>query len=182
MLPYGIRKVSEPLHPEIMVSLCDLTGKMAEPWAEAGYECWCVDVQHSIRKPKKKGLINFVWGDVRTWRPPQGRQIIFVAAFPPCTHVSNSGSRDYVTKGGQMLRDALETFEACRQAAAWSGAPYMIENPTGVLSSIPHIGKPNFYFDPFEYTAFEPADNYTKKTCIWSGNGFVMPCPALPKI
>lgn len=161
--------------PDIMISLCDLTGNMAKPWAEAGYECWCVDVAHSIRKERIEGLIHFVWGDVRTWRPPTGRRIAFVAAFPPCTHVAVSGARDYKVKGGQMLRDSLEIFEACHQAAAWSGAPYMIENPVGVLSSIPHIGKPDYYFDPFEYTAFESGDNYSKKTCIWSGNGFVMP-------
>lgn len=165
--------MSEP----IAVFLCDLTGAMAEPWAAAGVECYCVDVQHKQRVPRREGLINFVWGDCRTWRPPEGRRIVFVAAFPPCTHVSGAGARDFARKGGNMLRDALETFEACRLAAAWSGAPYMIENPVGVLSSIPHIGKPDYYFHPSDYTWWEPADNYTKKTCVWAGNGFVMPEP-----
>lgn len=159
----------------IVISLCDLTGRMVLPWAEAGYECWCVDVQHSIRKERVEGPIHFVWGDARTWRPPEGRKIAFVSAFPPCTHVTVAGARDFSIKGGQALRDTLEIFEACHQAAAWSGAPYMLENPVGVLSSIPHIGKPNYYFDPYEYTFYEPADNYSKKTCVWTGNGFVMP-------
>lgn len=162
----------------IAIFLCDETGIMARPWAEAGYECWCVDIQHSIRRERIEGNIHFAWGDARTWTPPAGRRIAFVAAFPPCTHVTVAGARDFATKRGQMLRDALETFEACRQAAAWSGAPYMIENPVGVLSSIPHIGKPDHYFHPCDYTAYEPADNYTKKTCLWTGNGFVMPAPA----
>jgi len=157
------------------IFLCERSGNMAKPWAEAGIECWCVDIQHSIRVPRKEGLINFVWGDARTWRPPHGVRPIFVAAFSPCTHVAGSGARDWETKGGQMLRDALEIFEACRQAAAWSGVPYMLENPVGLLSSIPHIGKPDHYFHPWHYTAFEPTDNYTKKTCLWTGNGFVMP-------
>lgn len=157
------------------VFLCDLTGVMAEPWAEAGYECWCVDIQHSIRVPRREGRIRFVWGDVRSWRPPEGLDIAFVAAFPPCTHVTSAGARDFSTKGGAMLRDALETFEACRMAAAWSGAPYCIENPVGVLSSIPHIGKPDHYFHPWEYAGLCPDDNYTKNTCLWTGNGFVMP-------
>ena len=157
------------------VFLCDLTGHMAMPWAEAGYECWCVDVQHSIRRERVEGRVHFVWGDARTWTPPAGLDIRFVAAFPPCTHVAGSGARDFATKRGQMLRDALETFEACRQAAAWSGAPYMVENPVGVLSGIPHIGKPDHYFDPWEYAALCAEDNYTKKTCLWTGNGFVMP-------
>jgi hypothetical protein len=157
------------------IFLCDLTGRMAEPWAEAGYECWCVDTAHSIRRERIEGRVHFVWGDARTWRPPEGLDICFVAAFPPCTHVAGSGARDFSIKGGQMLRDALETFEACRQAAAWSGAPYLIENPVGVLSGIPHIGKPDHYFHPWEYAGWDEADNYTKKTCLWTGNGFVMP-------
>ena len=54
--------------------------------------------------------------------------------------------------------------------AAWSGAPYCVEQPVGVLASLPHIGKPDYYFDPCDY-----GDPWTKKTCIWSGNGFRMP-------
>lgn len=161
----------------IAIFLCDESGIMAEPWANAGVECYCVDVAHSIRRERIEGNIHFVWGDARTWTPPEGRKIIFVAAFPPCTHVTGAGARDFSTKRGMMLRDALETFEACRQACAWSGAPYMLENPVGVLSSVPHIGKPDYYFHPCDYTGFELEDNYTKKTCLWTGGGFFMPKP-----
>lgn len=161
----------------IAVFLCDRTGIMAEPWAEAGIDCYCVDIQHSIRADRIEGHIHFVWGDVRTWRPPEGTKVIFGAAFTPCTHQSGSGARDFAKKGGYMLRDGLEMFEAGRQALAWSGAPYCCENPVGVLSSIPHIGKPDYYFHPSDYTALAPEDNYTKKTCLWTGNGFIMPEP-----
>jgi hypothetical protein len=161
-----------------VVSLCDETGNMVRPWADAGYECWCVDIAHSIRVPRREGNINFIWGDARTVRRPAER-IAAVFAFPPCTHVAVSGARDFGAKGGQMLRDALEIFEACRQVCEWSGAPYCIENPVGILSSMPHVGKPDHYFDPWHYTAFEPADHYTKKTALWTGNGFVMPPPAI---
>ena len=160
------------------IFLCDATGNMAEPWAAAGFDCWCVDVQHSIRRDRQEGRIRFVWGDARTWRPPEGLNIVFVAAFPPCTHLAVSGARDFEKKGGHLLRDALEVFEACRQAAAWSGAPFMIENPVGVLSSIPHIGKPQHWFEPFEFAGYldvPEAEAYTKKTGLWTGNGFVMP-------
>jgi hypothetical protein len=163
-----------------VISLCDLTGNFVRPWADAGYECWCVDMQHSIRRERSDGNVHYVWGDVRSWRPPEGLDIAFVAAFPPCTHVAVSGARDFASKGGAMLRDALETFEACHMAAAWSGAPYLIENPIGVLASIPHIGRPRFTFHPFQYAGWlaEPersAEAYTKETCLWTGNGFVMP-------
>jgi hypothetical protein len=160
------------------IFLCDLSGVMAEPWAAHGYECWCVDIEHSIRRERVAGNIHFVWGDARTFRRPTTKPIAFFAAFPPCTHVSGAGARDFAVKGGNMLRDALETFEACRTSASWSGAPYLIENPVGVLSSIPHIGKPDYYFHPSDYGGYcdDPLENaYTKKTCIWAGNGFVMP-------
>lgn len=159
----------------ICIFLCDETGIAAERWAEAGYECYCVDLAHSIRRPRREGNINFVWGDCRTWRPPEGRKIIFAAAFPPCTHDAVSGARDFLTKGGMMLRDSLETFEACRTVLAWSGAPYCVEHPITMLASIPHIGKPQYYFHPNSYTRFCADDNYTKLTGIWCGNGFVMP-------
>ncbi len=171
--------MSELFHPiaPVAVSLCDRTGNMLRPWAEAGFECWCVDIQHSIRKDREEkcgaGVLRFVWGDVRTWSPPdeiRGR-IKFLSCFPPCTHVAVSGARDFRTKGTGMLRDSLEMFSACEHAAKWSGAPYLIENPVGKFSD--HMSKPDFTFQPWEY-----GDIWTKQTCLWTGNGFVMP----PKI
>jgi hypothetical protein len=110
--------------------------------------------------------------------PPQGRRIIFVASMSPCTDVTVAGARDFEKKGGIMLRDAIEMFEAGRQCAAWSGAPFYCENPVGVLSMLPHIGKPDHYFHPCHYAGYSPIpdeDAYSKKTCLWTGNGFVMP-------
>lgn len=160
------------------IFLCDKTGIAARPWAAAGIECWCVDIDHSIRRDRVEGNIHFVWGDVRSWRPPPSRRIIFVGAFPPCTHVAVSGARDFAKKRGIMLRDALETFEAACQAIAWSGAPGFAENPVGILSSIPHIGPPTYWFHPADYAGYlaDPStDAYTKKTGIWPFNGFIMP-------
>jgi hypothetical protein len=152
------------------IFLCSRTANMALPWAAAGVECWCVDTQHSIRREHVQGNIRFVWGDVRSWRPPEGLNILFVAAFPPCTQDAVSGARDFETKGGMMLRDSLELFESARMAAAWSGAPYMVEHPATCLASIPHIGPPDFKFHPNDY-----GDPYTKETWLWTGNGFRMP-------
>jgi hypothetical protein len=156
----------------VVISLCDLSGVMVQPWAEAGYECWCVDTRHSIRKPKTSHGITYVWGDVRTWCPPssiRGR-IAILFAFPPCTHVAVSDARDFRTKGTALLRDSLELFAACEYAALWSGVPFMIENPVGKFSD--HMGRPDFIFQPWQY-----GDLWTKKTCLWIGNGFRLPTP-----
>ena len=157
-----------------VISLCDKTGIMVKPWAETGCECWCIDIQHSIRKPRVEGLIHYVWGDVRTWCPPQdlARRLVVVFAFPPCTHVTVADARDFRTKGTAMLRDSLELFAACEHAAKWSGLPYMIENPIGKFSD--HMGPPDFIFQPWQY-----GDPWTKKTCLWTGNGFRMPPPII---
>ena len=163
---------SQPHRTSVVVSLCDLTGNMVRPWADAGYECWCVDTQHSLRNDRTEGNITYTWGDIRSWCPPARirDRIGIVFAFPPCTHVAVSGARDFRKKRNVLLRDALELFAACEMVAAWSGAPYMIENPVGKFSD--HMGLPNYTFQPWHF-----GDAWTKKTCLWTGNGFVMPLP-----
>lgn len=83
-----------------VISLCDRTGNMVRSWAEAGYECWCFDIGHSIRSPRQEGNIHFVWGDARAVERPTDKPIAVVFGFPPCTHVACSGARDFATKGG----------------------------------------------------------------------------------
>lgn len=163
---------------EIVVFLCDRTGNAAKPWAEAGYECYCVDLQHSMRKPLTKGNIHFVYGDVRSWVPPDRSKIVFLGAFPPCTHVTGSGSTDWQVKGNFALIDTLELWTACYRAGCFSGAPFFIENPVGLLSH--YMRKPDHIFHPSDYAGYLPkaqreTETYMKKTCLWVGNGFVMP-------
>lgn len=168
----GEGQVHTVVMPPVVVSLCDRTGNMVKPWAEAGYECWCVDVQHSIRRDKCEGNITYTWGDARAWQPPpevRGR-IAMIFAFPPCTHVSLSGARDFKKKGNIMLRDSLELFSACEMVAAYAGVPYMIENPASVIST--HYRKPDYKFQPWQY-----GDLWQKETWLWTGNGFRMPRP-----
>jgi hypothetical protein len=157
---------------DVAIFLCDRSGVMAQPWADAGYRCLCVDIQHSIRRPRTEGNVTFMWGDARTWVPPEdcAGRIAFFAAFPPCTHVAVSGARDFRTKGTAMLRDSLELFSACYSAGRWSGARFMVENPIGKFSD--HMLPPDYFFQPWEY-----GDLWTKKTCLWTGGGFVMPPP-----
>jgi hypothetical protein len=163
----------------LVISLCDLTGNMVRPWAENGYECICYDLQHSIRNDRverfsKGGEITFRWANVRQLTAedfPEVPKIVF--AFPPCTHLSVSGARDFQKKGLRLFIEALEIVESCRMICEWFLSPYMIENPVSRLSSA--WREPDYYFHPHEY-----GDGYTKKTCLWTGGGFIMP-PKLPK-
>jgi hypothetical protein len=148
---------------------------MVEPWLEAGYECWTVDVQHAAGEhvvyapPPTSGYLRLVrvGADVRTWLPPR-REYAIVFAFPPCTHLAVSGARWFEDKGLESLHEALGLVVACKRICEASGAPWMLENPVGTLSS--YWRKPDYTFQPWQY-----GDNYTKKTCLWTGNGFVMP-------
>ena len=156
-----------------MVSLFDLTGNIVKPWAHAGFLCYCVDIQHSPGE-RQDGNIIWVGADVREWLPPYA-EITILFAFPPCTHVAVSGARWFKDKGLGALINSLQLFEAALRLAEWTRAPYMIENPVSTVST--YWRRPDFVFDPFEYGGYlrPEGDAYTKKTCLWIGNGFIIP-------
>ena len=163
----------------IIVSLFDLTGVMVQPWLDAGYECWIVDSQHPVAYDNggvtTEGRLHKVHFDLSNpWLPPFDRnQIAFVAAFPPCNHLAVSGARWFKGKGLRKLSKSIELFATAVEFCEWVQAPYMIENPVSNISS--HWRKPDYTFHPWHFTGFCIDDNYTKKTCLWTGGGFVMP-------
>ena len=155
-----------------VLSLCDLTGNMVRPWSEAGFQCICVDIQHEgIRQEDN---ITYIGADLLTWLPPP-RKYAIVFAFPECTNVAVSGARWFKDKGLGGLSEAVDLLEVCRRICEWSEAPWMIENPVSTFSS--YWRKPDYTFNPCDYGGYisPPGDAYTKKTCLWVGNGFIMP-------
>lgn len=166
----------------IVISLADLTGTMVKDWVDAGYEAILVDPQHKAGV-HKDGLITRVghvidhpvtWAVIR--KAIQSGRVVFVAGFPPCTDLAVSGSRWLESK-----READPAFQFKAMHVVWqcqiigelSGAAWFAENPVSQISSL--WRKPDHTFQPFEFTALVPNDNYTKKTCLWVGGGFVMP-------
>lgn len=165
---------------DIVISLFDKTGKMVQPWLEAGYECWIVDIQHP--PAYESGGITFSQGNLhrvhadltQPWLCPVSRErIAFVAAFPPCDHLAVSGARWFQGKGLRRLARSIDMFATAAEFCEWTGAPYMIENPVSTIST--YWRKPDHTFSPDDYTGYCVEDNYTKKTCLWTGGGFVMP-------
>jgi hypothetical protein len=162
-----------------VISLCDLTGHMVEPWVSAGYRAVLVDPQHGTSSDD--GRIERIAGTVldatkRLVRIIRTEHVVFVAGFPPCTDVAVSGSRWFAEKAAadkHFQAKAALVAEQCRMVGALTGAPWFFENPVSVFSSI--FGAPDYTFDPSDFTGHHANDNYTKKTCLWSGNGFVMP-------
>lgn len=165
----------------IILCLCDRTGNFAEPWVTFGYTAVLVDPQHTSfgDRPGYVQVPATVLEalDVIKFFISTGR-VEFVVGFPPCTDVAVSGARWW-----QEKREADPYFQAraaivaeqCRMIGELSGAPWIIENPVSAFSSI--LGDPDFIFHPYEFNKYEQNDNYTKTTCLWCGNGFVMPRP-----
>lgn len=161
-------------HKGVVISGFDRTGNMVRPWAEAGYLCYCIDLQHT-RGERRKGNIVYVGADMCEWLPPYGKNIVFQAFFPPCTHLATSGARWFKDKGLGRLSDAISLFAVAVRLAEWIPAPYLIENPVSTISS--YWRRPDFTFDPCDYAGYEGGedDTYTKRTCLWTGKGFRMP-------
>ena len=158
------------------MSLFDRSAVMLEPWRDAGYTCWAVDINHPAQSVEQDG-INLIRHDLTVpWLPPfSNSDIEFVAAFPPCDHLAVSGARWFRGKGLRALASSIELVATAAEFCEWANAPYLIEQPVSVLAS--HWRKPDCYFHPWEYAGFEPSDCYTKKPCLWHGGGFVMPEP-----
>lgn len=165
--------------PNAVLSLCDRTGNMVLPWAEAGYQCFCVDLQKPSRilHPNifhfKLDIFKFAFKDL-------GRQynIIAMFAFPPCTDLAVSGARWFESKRRANPRyrlNAMELVYRCVVIGDYFGCPYFIENPVSVISS--EWRKPDFTFHPYEFGGYRGGENdgYTKKTCLWTGGGFKLP-------
>lgn len=164
---------------DVAVFLFDISGIMAQPWLEAGYECWTVDIQHppayDTGGVTAEDNLNKLHADLTRplLLPVERSRIAF--AFPPCDHLAVSGARWFKGKGLRRLSQSIEMFATAAEFCEWTQAPYGIENPVSNISS--HWRKADHYFSPEQFTGYEPSDNYTKKTCLWIGGGFVMQQP-----
>ena len=166
-----------------VLSLADLTGNFVQPWIEAGYAAILVDPQHIISRweggvYKFAGTVEDFLADADMTETVRSGDLALVAGWPPCTQLAGSGARWWKDKRAadfMFQAKAVAVAEQCRTIGRLSGAPWFVENPVGSLSRV--FGKPSHTFHPYEFTGFEPADNYKKKTCLWAGGGFVMPEP-----
>lgn len=179
--------------PKAVISLFDLTGEAVKPWAEAGYDCFLFDIQHT-EDVILHGRCSVVGGDASTWTEEIAHifaayDVAMIFGFPPCTDLAVSGARHFATKAEanpNYLKEAMSLVYLVRDIGEQYGVPYMIENPVSRISS--QWRKPDYMFNPCDFGGYLPEDDtspypsvipardaYTKKTCLWTGNGFVMP-------
>lgn len=148
---------------------------MVKPWLEAGYDATTYDLQSSeLEHPNHLHIKH----DVCAAEYSFARVPTIVFAFPPCTHLASSGARWFKSKGLDAVIEGLQIVNACKRFCEMSGAPWMLENPVGTLST--YWRDPDYTFHPVHYSGYAPdpeVEQYTKKTCLWTGGGFVMPDP-----
>lgn len=169
--------MSQRIGHGLVLSLCDHSGNMVRPWAEAGYDCLAVDVKHDGTRIEDvgPGRIRYVGADITDWLPPRAEYAICFA-FPPCTNLAVSGARWFQDKGLGGLDEGLTLVQAARRICQWTGAPWMLENPVSTISS--YWRKPDTSFHPYEFDGYSEWDEcYTKETCLWTSEDFRMPEP-----
>ena len=180
------------------VFLYDYTGLMAKPWLDAGYECWCFDGQHEpgIVRDGLHVKVGMWFYAARTAEQAReiadmvGDGVALVFGFPECTHLAVSGAAHFAKKlaaDPEIQNRATELAKLVELVGVACSAPWAAENPVSVLAT--KWRKPDFSFHPWEYGGYLPDDDkhpkwpeyiaprdaYPKKTCIWSGGGFVEP-------
>ncbi|QOC55467.1 hypothetical protein JEP8_039 [Escherichia phage JEP8] len=181
----------------------DGSGIMGLEWAKAGHKVVCFNADDADHGTYKKYNTRFehpnityvnTWIDLNwleramdlEWGKPD---IIF--AFPPCTNLAVSGAAHFERKkreqGPLIQVHDVRAAKITAYLGEWLGVPYMIENPVSVISSM--WRKPDYMFHPWEYGGYLPEDDkhptfpeyiaardmYPKKTCLWTGQGFIMP-------
>ena len=186
---------------QIVISLYDYTGEALKPWAEAGYACYAFDIQHLDTKVEgyaNGGFIRYEGLDLHDFSNYSdlffrfnGCNVAFGMAFPVCTDLAVSGAAWFKKKAEAdplFQQRAAQHATDCAGLFDDLGCPYFIENPVSVLSTL--WRKPDHNFHPYEYGGYipygeeqhpkwpeyiAPRDAYSKKTCLWTGNGFNMP-------
>ena len=185
--------------------LFDGSGLMGQPWAERGYQVYCINSEradHGVYKDARveHPLIKYInyhiepeddlW--MNFWKAGAVLKPGIILAFPPCTDLASSGAVHFARKAEadpEFQNKAAQLAQVAQGLANKFGCPYMVENPIGRLSTL--WRKPDFIFQPYEYGGYLPAtyehpffpeyikprDAYPKKTCIWCGNGFIKPEP-----
>ena len=148
--------------------------------------------------PRNSGTISYIHADLHNHETLNAIQdefsdqhVVFGMAFPVCTDMAVSGAAWFKKKAeaNPSFQDEAVSYAMwCAKLFNSMHIPYFIENPVSVLAT--KWRKPDYSFHPYEYGGYipyseadhprwpeyiAPFDAYKKKTCLWTGGGFVMP-------
>jgi hypothetical protein len=180
------------------IFLYDFTGLMAQPWLDAGYECWLFDGQHESGVKRDGNLVKVgMWfhhdqihQHAAEIAGMVGSGVEMVFGFPECTDLTVAGAKHWMKKRDVNSRFQVEAFDLAMLVCVVGqccNSKWAFENPIGALSTL--YRKPDFLFHPCDFGGHLPEgdihpvypqiypgrDAYNKRTCIWSGGGFIEP-------
>ena len=184
-----------------VISLFDYTGVLSKPYLDSGlYTVLQFDQQlennwtpHLTKGSNRGWLPATVGGDYREWTPIiesiyDQYDVAIILSQPPCTDLAVSGAAHMAKKrlaNPDYEAEAMDMVLLAKRIADEHGTPYAIENPVSRISTL--WRKPDLLYHPYEYGGWLPEDDtppnhvtpardcYTKKTCQWTGNGFIEP-------
>ncbi len=139
-----------------VLSLFDLTGEWARPWAEAGYNVQMFDIQsgQDVNDFSAEYFIeNFDFGDVYA-----------ILAACPCTDFASSGSKHFAAKDADGRTEASKelVFQTLRTIEYFKPKVWALENPVGRIENLTGLPKARMTFEPHHF-----GETYTKKTMLW---------------
>lgn len=182
-----------------VVCLYEHSGLSALPWAKAGYTVLCFDKENEplTIAYESGGVMRSIKWDAHSDNAfaeiidaVDQAEVVLVLAYPPCDDLAVSGAKHFEKKRQRdpnFQNRAMERVFVAKIIADHYGAPYAIENPVSVISTLwrqpDHIWSPHHYAGylpeddahPLYPDVIEPRDRYRKTTCFWKGNGFIMP-------
>src|SRR6185437_8175782 len=98
---------------------------MVEPWSQAGYECYCVDLQSQAPTSANVHHVQAnILDCVSKWLP-SGRRVKIAFGFPPCTHTAVSGAKYFRAKGPAHAAEAFTLIARVNELLQWFNAPYL---------------------------------------------------------
>ena len=158
----------------IVISLYDFTGEALKPWAEAGYDCYAYDIQHTGTEATFEntqffaggGSITYLHADLHDHNTLNAihssfadKPVVFGMAFPVCTDMAVSGAAHFKRKAeaNPSFQDEAVSYAMwCAKLFNSLHVPFFIENPVSVLAT--KWRKPDHSFHPYEYGGYIPDD------------------------
>jgi len=162
------------------------------PWLKRGHTVIACDTQHPhyYHETRAHGGLyittNAPAGSAELEAILWAHEVRLCLSFAPCTDLAVSGAAHFEKKKKANPNFQSDAVELATLAPLYC-SNYMVENPISVLATL--WRKPDYYFDPCEYGGYLPLDDvhpqypsvlppkdaYKKRTCLWTGGGFIMP-------
>lgn len=141
----------------VILSLFDLTGNWAQPYADAGYDVRVFDIQNGAD-------VNDFSAEWFAENLPEVSDVYGILIACPCTDFTVSGSQHWKKKdlNGKTEASKELVFQALRTVEFWRPKFWVLENPVGRIAELTGLPPARLTFQP---NAF--GEPYTKITQLW---------------